>query len=78
MVFIFRNVLQGMGRALIPLLGGAVELMSRVVVAFIAEKQRSFEGLCYANATAWVMTAAFLLIAYIIIMRRLMRSKAMA
>lgn len=70
MIFIFRNALQGCGFALIPLLGGVVELVSRAVLALLAAKNESFVGVCFANASAWFTAGIFLWIAYIIIMKK--------
>ena len=47
-VNIFRNALQGMGEAFVPLMGGVMELIMRVVVATIAV--RSASGLCALQA----------------------------
>ena len=35
MIFIFRNALQGSGYAFVPMMGGVVELVSRVIIAKI-------------------------------------------
>lgn len=70
MIYIFRNVLQGSGLSLIPMLGGVVELVSRSVLALAAAHYMSYLGVCLANVTAWFFTGVFLLIAYFIIMKR--------
>ncbi|NTV77828.1 MAG: MATE family efflux transporter [Clostridiales bacterium] len=71
MIFIYRNSLQGAGFALIPLLGGVVELVSRVAVAIVAARNLSFTGVCYANVAAWLTTAIFLWVSYQIIFKNL-------
>lgn len=71
MIFIFRNVLQGCGYALMPMLGGVVELACRIVAAAFAVKLHSFAGVCIANASAWLITGIFLAIAYLVLMRKL-------
>ncbi len=70
MIFIFRNVLQGCGYSFIPMMGGVVELIVRAIFAEIAVHYHSYEGVCMANAGAWLATGVFLLIAYWIIMRK--------
>lgn len=73
MIFIFRNVLQGCGFALIPMLGGVVELVSRCAAAFVAARNMSYVGVCLANASAWCMAGIFLWIGYLFIMKRIRR-----
>lgn len=69
MIFIYRNVLQGSGLSMIPMLGGVVELVSRSVLAFTAAHYRSYVGVCLANSAAWFSTGIFLWIAYLYIMK---------
>lgn len=63
-IFIYRNVLQGCGFALMPTLGGVMELISRCVAAGVAAHFYSYKGVCTANALAWVSAGMFLWIAY--------------
>ncbi len=71
MIFIFRNVLQGCGYALMPMLGGVVELACRIVAAIFAVKLHSFAGVCIANASAWLITGIFLAVAYLAVIGKL-------
>ncbi len=73
MIFIYRNILQGCGFALIPTLGGVVELVSRAVVAVIAAHSGSFAGVCMANISAWVSAGIFLWLSYCILFRKIVR-----
>lgn len=75
MIFIYRNTLQGCGFGLIPMLGGVVELVSRSVAAFGAAKLKSYEGVCLANASAWLTAGVFLWIAYRMLMKRMVKAK---
>lgn len=75
MIFIFRNILQGCGFSFVPMLGGVVELLSRMGAAALAAYFFSYEGICVANLSAWVTAAVYLLIGYIVIMRRLFKRK---
>ena len=77
MIFIFRNILQGCGFSFVPMLGGVVELVSRVAAALIAAQLASFEGICIANISAWVTAGIYLLIGYIVIMRKLLKKRQM-
>ena len=76
MIFIFRNALQGCGFGFVPMLGGVVELASRLVAAFVAAKLLSYEGVCLANASAWLTAGIFLWVAYRILMKKMIADKA--
>lgn len=69
MIYIYRNVLQGCGYSFVPMMGGVVELVSRMAGAFAAAYFFSFEGICIANISAWVTAAVFLFIGYVVIFR---------
>lgn len=71
MIFIYRNILQGCGYALMPTMGGVVELLCRAVVAVIAAQHLSFAGVCVANMSAWIAAGVFLWIAYLVIFRKI-------
>ena len=75
MIFIFRNALQGCGFGLVPMLGGVVELLARCVVAFVAARFLSYEGVCFANAFAWLTAGVFLWLAYRVLMKRMVADK---
>lgn len=73
MIFIFRNALQGCGFGFMPMMGGVVELLGRLVLAFIAAKMLSFMGVCLANVSAWLLAGIFLMIAYQILMKKMLK-----
>ncbi len=75
MIFIFRNALQGCGFGFIPMMGGVVELGSRCVAAFLAAKLLSYEGICLANASAWLTAGVFLWLAYRVLMKKMQAEK---
>lgn len=74
LIFVFRNVLQGMGYAITTLMGGFIELGSRVVLSVYAIRNASFAGVCYADVAAWVCTGVFLVICYIVVFARKRRA----
>lgn len=77
MIFIFRNMLQGCGFGVLPMMGGVVELLCRCVAAFIATRMLSYIGVCFANASAWLVTGIFFWILYVILMKKMCRDKEM-
>lgn len=75
MIFIFRNILQGCGFSFVPMLGGVVELFSRMAAALVAAHFFSYEGICLANISAWVAAGVYLLFGYQFVMRRLLKKQ---
>lgn len=53
LIFIYRNVLQGMGNGFIPMLGGVMELVARVVAIALLAGTFGYVGVCAANPLAW-------------------------
>ena len=75
MIFIFRNALQGCGFGFAPMMGGVVELVSRSVAAFVAARLLSYEGVCCANAGAWITAGIFLWLVYRSLMKKMVKEK---
>lgn len=64
LLFIYRNALQGLGNAKIPLLSGFVELLMRVGVAFTLSKYIGYTGICLASPIAWIGATVLLIVAF--------------
>ena len=60
MILIFRNTLQGMGCSLVPLLGGAMETLSRIFTALILAEKFGYSGACFASGITWTITGVML------------------
>ena len=73
LLFIFRNVLQGVGSTLVPLLAGFIELVMRTAVVFTLPRYIGYTGVCLANPVAWIGATIPLVIAYLFVMRRMER-----
>lgn len=63
-IFIYRNILQGMGRVTTPLLTSITELIARVSAAFILGAKFGYIGVCLASPFAWIMGALVLYVGY--------------
>lgn len=74
MIFVYRNALQGAGKGFLPMMGGVVELVSRSLLAVLAAYRHSYEGVCYANISAWLAAAVFLYFSYLIVIKKLEKS----
>ncbi len=71
-IFVFRNMLQGVGKSLMPLLVGGFELIARAVVAFTLPGVIGFTGICLAGPIAWMSAAIPLGITYFIEIKKMM------
>ena len=63
-IFVYRNVLQGMGESFMPMMAGVLELIARSIVAFILPKYIGFTGICLSDPVAWIAASVFLMITY--------------
>lgn len=73
LIFIYRNVLQSIGKTFMPLMGGFFELIARSVCAFTLPLLWGYAGICLAGPVAWLSAAIPLLISYMVIIRRLQK-----
>ena len=63
-IFIYRNALQGLGRAVIPMLASAGELLMRAFAAVYLAVRIGYFGVFYAGPIAWVTASLVLAIGY--------------
>lgn len=70
LIFIYRNVLQGIGRSFMPLMAGFFELFARAVASAILPIAIGYAGVCLAGPIAWLSAAIPLAISYVIIIRK--------
>ena len=64
LLFVFRNVLQGLGYSLLPMMAGACELAARVVIGVWFVPSVGFDAACFASPLAWVAAVALLVVVY--------------
>lgn len=69
-IFVFRNIMQGCGYGLLPMLGGIVEMLVRLVTALAAMRLGNFAAVCFCHPMAWTAAAVFLGGAYLGVMRK--------
>ena len=63
-IFIYRNALQGLGRAMIPMLAAVGELMMRSFAAVFLAVRISYYGVFFAGPIAWVAASLVLAVGY--------------
>lgn len=62
---ILRNSVQGMGFGRLAMLAGVLELIARVVTAWLLVPAFGFLGSCFASPLAWLLADLFLLFAFL-------------
>lgn len=68
-IFVFRNVLQGMGFGFIPMMGGVFELFARGLGTYFLADAFGYRGICFTDPLAWV-AALIPLIPYYLVQRK--------
>ena len=72
LIFVYRNMLQGVGKSFMPLMAGVFELIARAVVSFTLPGILGFTGICLAGPIAWMAAAIPLGITYFIEIKKMM------
>ena len=75
LLFIYRNVLQGIGYGFVPMMAGACELVARVLVALLLARYIGYTAICLAGPLAWIAAAIPLAASYFYHMR-ILRARA--
>ena len=70
LIFIFRNVMQGCGFGLLPMLGGVVELIARLICAVAAMQTMQFVLAALCDPMAWLAAFLWTMICYFIVMKK--------
>lgn len=65
-LFVFRNILQGIGKTYVSMIAGVSELVGRVVAALVLSNLFGFLGVCLASPLAWICADIPLLTIYYI------------
>lgn len=69
-LMIFRNILQGMGEVVAPLISGFAELIARIVCAFVFGYHFGYIGVCTATPVAWIFGSIVLYLGYKISLKK--------
>lgn len=63
-ILVFRNALQGIGKAFWPLMAGVLEMVIRSVSSFVLPGWMGYNGIVLIDPAAWIGAAVMLLIVY--------------
>lgn len=77
-LFIFRNLLQGLGYGYTSIIAGAAELCGRVLVAYVLASRFGFPAICLAGPAAWILADIPLVIIYFVKKQKLKRQFCLA
>ncbi len=69
LIFIFRNSMQGCGYGFLPMMGGVVELVTRLVCAVISMKTGSYLLAAACDPGAWITAGVFLFVCWLFVSR---------
>lgn len=69
-IYVFRNTLQGIGKSGITTFSGVTELFGRSLAALVFVRYWGYTGVCASSPAAWVAADIFLIVTYIVVMRR--------
>lgn len=69
-IFIYRNVLQSLGRGFMPLMAGVFELLARTIAAYKLPQVAGYLGICLAGPLAWIGASVPLFISYTVIIKK--------
>ena len=64
LLFVTRNMLQGVGFSFLPMLAGASELVARAVISLGLVPVFGFDAACFASPVAWAAATVLLIIVY--------------
>lgn len=70
-VNIFRFTIQGLGYSRLAILAGVSEMVARAIVGLVLVPALGYRGVCFASPIAWIFADAFLVPAFLVVMKRL-------
>ena len=74
-IFTFRNTMQGCGYGFLPMMGGVVELIARLLFAVMAMQTLNYTLACFCDPAAWLAAGVFTMFAYLYVMKKICRSQ---
>ena len=75
-LFVYRSTVQGMGKPLVPMCSGLLEMALRILVIVVCVPRIGFEATAYAEVVAWIGALVLNYVAYLLMVRKyMMRSQ---
>jgi Na+-driven multidrug efflux pump len=76
LLYVFRSTIQGVGRNLFILIGGAVELVCRIFIVVISQHFDSYLILCFCSALTWLVTSVYFAVCYFVIIKKVVKKES--
>lgn len=73
LLFVYRSAVQGLGKPLVPMLSGLMEMVMRISVIVLFLDQLGFVTTAYADISAWIGALVMNMIAYYVLVSRLQK-----
>lgn len=73
-LFVSRNIIQGLGKSALTMLAGAAELIARTIVAFVLVGPFGYHAICLANPIAWIAAVIILIPTLIALIKNLKKN----
>ena len=75
-LFIFRSAVQGMGKPVIPMISGIIEMCMRIFVIVLFIEKIGFSATAYADVVAWIGAVSLNCIAYRVLISKYIRKNS--
>ena len=69
-LYLYRTSLQGLGKGMVPMIGGILELIGRLAVILLFAKDYGYPAVCLASPVAWILAGIPNMAAYLLWKRR--------
>ena len=69
-LYLYRTSLQGLGKGMVPMIGGILELVGRLAVIMLFAKDYGYPAVCLASPAAWIFAGIPNMAAYLLWKRR--------
>lgn len=73
-LMILRGIVQSLGKTLIPVCGGFIELFARLFGAMVLSKLFHYDGICYATILAWWLAFIPIMCSYLNNVKKLIKN----
>lgn len=73
LLFVYRSAVQGLGKPLVPMLSGLMEMIMRISVIILFLDRFGFVTTAYADIAAWIGALAMNMTAYYVLVSRLQK-----
>lgn len=75
-LFIFRSAVQGLGKPIIPMISGIIEMLMRIAVIVLFINKFGYKATAYADVVAWIGAVSLNFTAYIVIINKYLKGNS--